>query len=42
METKVISSKQFSLKWRDILRGLIMAVLTPVIKANQESSLIIK
>ena len=37
METKVISSKQFSLKWRDILRGLIMAVLTPAIVIAQQS-----
>jgi len=37
METKTIVSPQFSLKWRDILRGLIMAVLTPVIVIIQQS-----
>jgi uncharacterized membrane protein len=37
METKAIASKQGSLKWRDIFRGLIMAVLTPVLVIVQQS-----
>lgn len=37
METKTIVSEQFSLKWRDILRGLIMAILTPAIVIAQQS-----
>lgn len=32
-----VASKQFSLGWRDILRGLIMAVLTPVVVIIQQS-----
>lgn len=34
---KTIVSKQFSLEWRDILRGLLMAVLTPAIVIVQQS-----
>lgn len=37
METKVIVSKQGSLQWRDILRGLVMAVLTPSLWIIQQS-----
>jgi hypothetical protein len=36
MSKKVIS-KQFSLKWRDAVRGLIIAVLTPAIVILQQS-----
>jgi hypothetical protein len=36
MSKKVIS-KQFSLKWRDAVRGLIIAVLTPAIVIIQQS-----
>lgn len=36
MSKKVIS-KQFSLKWRDAIRGLIIAVLTPAIVIIQQS-----
>lgn len=36
-EVKVIESKQFSLNLRDVARGLIMAVLTPVIVIIQNS-----
>ena len=36
MESKKLVSSQFDLKWRDGLRGLIMAVGTPVIYAVQE------
>jgi hypothetical protein len=34
---KKIVSKQFSLKWRDATRGLVMAVLTPAIVIIQQS-----
>ena len=36
MSKKVIS-KQFSLKWRDAIRGLIIVVLTPAIVIIQQS-----
>lgn len=36
MAKKVIS-KQFSLKWRDIVRGFILAVLTPSLLIIQQS-----
>lgn len=36
MSKKVIS-KQFSLKWRDIVRGFILAVLTPALLIIQQS-----
>jgi hypothetical protein len=36
MSKKVIS-KQFSLKWRDAVRGVIIAVLTPAIVIIQQS-----
>lgn len=36
MAKKVIS-KQFSLKWRDIVRGFILAVLTPALLIIQQS-----
>jgi hypothetical protein len=36
MSNKVIS-KQFSLKWRDIVRGFILAVLTPALLIIQQS-----
>jgi hypothetical protein len=35
--TKRIVSKQFTLAWRDIARGLIMAVLTPALFIIQQS-----
>jgi hypothetical protein len=34
---KKVISKQFSLKWRDAVRGLIIAVLTPAIVIIQQS-----
>lgn len=34
---KVIISKQFTLEWRDVLKGLIMAILTPVMVIIQQS-----
>jgi len=34
---KTILSSQFSLNWRDISRGFIMAVLTPAVVIIQES-----
>jgi len=36
MAKKVIS-KQFSLKWRDVVRGFILAVLTPALLIIQQS-----
>lgn len=36
MAKKVIS-KQFSLKWRDVVRGFILAVLTPSLLIIQQS-----
>lgn len=33
----VVSSPQFTLKWRDFLRGLILAVLASVVTIIQES-----
>jgi hypothetical protein len=36
-EVQVIESKQFSLSFRDVARGLVMAVLTPVIVIIQNS-----
>lgn len=36
MSNKVVS-KQFSLKWRDIVRGFILAVLTPALLIIQQS-----
>lgn len=45
MAEKTILSKQFTLKWRDGLRGLIMAVigavLTPVLQSLQAGDLTI-
>jgi len=37
MATEVTTSKQFSINWKDIIRGLLMAVLTPVILIIQQS-----
>lgn len=34
---KKVVSKQFSLKMRDVLRGLIMAILTPAVLIIQQS-----
>jgi hypothetical protein len=34
---KKIVAKQFTLRWRDVFRGFIMAVLTPVIVIIQQS-----
>jgi len=34
---KKVISKQFSLKWRDAVRGLIIAVLTPAIVIIEQS-----
>ena len=34
---KKVISKQFSLKWRDIVRGFILAVLTPSLLIIQQS-----
>ena len=34
---KEIVSKQFTLEWRDILKGFLMAVLTPAIVIFQQS-----
>lgn len=36
MANRVILSEQFSLKWRDALRGFIMAVGTPLLYMAQE------
>lgn len=35
--TKKVISKQFSLKWRDVVRGFILAVLTPSLLIIQQS-----
>ena len=34
---KRVVAKQFTLAWRDILRGLIMAIVTPAILILQQS-----
>jgi hypothetical protein len=35
--SKRVISKQFTLAWRDIVRGLIMAIVTPAILIVQQS-----
>lgn len=35
--SKRVISEQFSLKWRDIVRGFILAVLTPALLIVQQS-----
>lgn len=38
METKdTVTSKQFSINWKDFLRGLIMAIGTPVLVVIQKA-----
>lgn len=37
MESKTIVSKQFTLQWRDWVRGLLMAVITPALVIIQQS-----
>jgi hypothetical protein len=34
---KTIISRQFTIEWRDILKGLVMAVLTPVMVIVQQT-----
>lgn len=37
METKVISSKQFSLQWRDYFKSALLSALIAVLTAVQQS-----
>ncbi len=37
METKVITSKQFSLQWRDYLKSAILSAVIAVLTAVQQS-----
>lgn len=37
MANEVTTSKQFSVNWKDIAKGLLMAVLTPVVLVIQQS-----
>lgn len=36
-ETKVILSKQFTLQWRDVIRGVVIAALTSALVVIQQS-----
>lgn len=35
--SKTVYSKRFTLGWRDILKGLIMAIITPALVVAQQS-----
>ena len=37
MKQEITTSKQFTINWRDIAKGVLMAVLTPVIVIVQNS-----
>ena len=37
MEKEIVTSKQFTIDWRDIAKGLLMAVITPVLFIIQQS-----
>jgi len=37
METSIITSQKYSLNWRDVSKGLIVAALTPVLVIIQNS-----
>ena len=37
MENQITTSKQFTIDWRDISKGILIAILTPVLFVVQQS-----